>query len=274
MLQSRLPGKERDAETGLDYFGARYYGSAIGRFTSPDEPLADQYPGDPQSWNLYGYVRNNPLHNIDLNGNACTHSTSPNGESIVDDVDGNGCAELNGPTNVTLSRDELNLLMLQTVGENLSSPQSWTSVARNGIEGAALFDAGLEIPGLLKSLSKGLSALLDGGISAALRDTDRLVNAAIAADPADKGGLLTKAGRALQKHGRRAGSTFPNAAGNPTALNQTAKDLVHAVLSDPARTAEFSQTGRFGKTLDIYGSNGQGLRYSADGKTFSGFIER
>jgi len=29
-------GKERDQETGLDYFGARYYGSALGRFTSPD----------------------------------------------------------------------------------------------------------------------------------------------------------------------------------------------------------------------------------------------
>ena len=29
-------GKERDAESGLDYFGARYYGSALLRFTSPD----------------------------------------------------------------------------------------------------------------------------------------------------------------------------------------------------------------------------------------------
>ena len=34
--QSRSPGKERDAETGLDYFGARYYGSTMGRFTSAD----------------------------------------------------------------------------------------------------------------------------------------------------------------------------------------------------------------------------------------------
>jgi RHS repeat-associated protein len=54
-------GKERDTETGLDYFGARYFSGAQGRFTSPDEPFADQYESDPQSWNLYTYGRNNPL---------------------------------------------------------------------------------------------------------------------------------------------------------------------------------------------------------------------
>src|SRR5580658_9813473 len=50
-------GKERDAESGNDYFGARYYGSSMGRFLSPDEPFADFDPDNPQSWNLYGYVR-------------------------------------------------------------------------------------------------------------------------------------------------------------------------------------------------------------------------
>jgi RHS repeat-associated protein len=50
---SRSTGKERDAESGLDYFGARYYGSALGRFSSPDEVFADQDEHDPQSWNLY-----------------------------------------------------------------------------------------------------------------------------------------------------------------------------------------------------------------------------
>ena len=49
----RFTGKERDAETGLDYFGARYMSSAQGRFTSPDKPFADQTALDPQSWNLY-----------------------------------------------------------------------------------------------------------------------------------------------------------------------------------------------------------------------------
>ena len=69
--RSRSTGKERDAETGLDYFGARYFSGAQGRFTSPDIPLIDQRPEDPQSWNLYPYGRNNPLRYTDPTG-RCT----------------------------------------------------------------------------------------------------------------------------------------------------------------------------------------------------------
>jgi RHS repeat-associated protein len=65
-----LTRKERDIETGLDYLISRYYSSVQGRFTSADEPLADQSPIDPQSWNLYAYVRNNPLIATDPDGRA------------------------------------------------------------------------------------------------------------------------------------------------------------------------------------------------------------
>jgi RHS repeat-associated protein len=70
MIQSAtgFTGKERDAETGLDYFGARYFSGAQGRFTTPDLPLVDHDPADPQSWNLYSYVRNNPLIFTDPTG--------------------------------------------------------------------------------------------------------------------------------------------------------------------------------------------------------------
>lgn len=61
-------GQRRDTETGLDYFGARYYASRLGRFMIPDALFADQHPADPQSWNLYSYVANNPLRFIDTNG--------------------------------------------------------------------------------------------------------------------------------------------------------------------------------------------------------------
>jgi len=67
-VRSRCTGKERDAETGLDYFGARYMSSAQG----PDQPFADQHVEDPQSWNMYGYVRNNPLRHTDPDGRACS----------------------------------------------------------------------------------------------------------------------------------------------------------------------------------------------------------
>ena len=62
-------GKERDYETGLDYFGARYYRAEIGRFTSVDPVMTvQQNLVDPQRWNRYAYVRNNPLRFTDPDG--------------------------------------------------------------------------------------------------------------------------------------------------------------------------------------------------------------
>src|SRR5581483_7240563 len=65
------PGKERDTESGNDYFGARYYASTMGRFLSPDEAnlSAIMHMDDPQSWNGYAYGRNNPLKYTDPDGN-------------------------------------------------------------------------------------------------------------------------------------------------------------------------------------------------------------
>jgi RHS repeat-associated protein len=65
-MDIKFTGKERDAETGLDYFGARYYSGAQGRFTSPD-PLGGHL-ADPQTLNRYAYVRNNPLRFNDPTG--------------------------------------------------------------------------------------------------------------------------------------------------------------------------------------------------------------
>jgi RHS repeat-associated protein len=65
----RFTGKERDAETGLDYFSARYYAQARGRFLSVDPVLdVDEALTDPQRWNRYAYVRNSPLAYIDPDG--------------------------------------------------------------------------------------------------------------------------------------------------------------------------------------------------------------
>ena len=61
-------GKERDTESGNDYFGARYYASSMGRFLSPDPLLNSGRPDDPQTWNRYAYVRNNPLGRTDPSG--------------------------------------------------------------------------------------------------------------------------------------------------------------------------------------------------------------
>ena len=64
----KFTGKERDNESGLDDFGARHYANAMGRFMTPDKPFADQHLVDPQSLNLYAYVRDSPLSLVDDTG--------------------------------------------------------------------------------------------------------------------------------------------------------------------------------------------------------------
>ncbi len=81
----KFTGKERDTETGLDYFGARYFGSSMGRFLSPDwsddpEPVPYADLSNPQTLNLYQYVGNNPLSFTDPLGHAvCMFSAATSG---------------------------------------------------------------------------------------------------------------------------------------------------------------------------------------------------
>ena len=62
---------------------ARYLSSAQGRFSSPDKPLVDQYAAFPQSWNLYSYVRNNPLKYTDPHGEDCVYTSNQTDSSIT-----------------------------------------------------------------------------------------------------------------------------------------------------------------------------------------------
>ncbi len=73
---SRYTGKDRDPETNLDNFEARYYSSAMGRSMTPDwskNPQGIPYADfiDPHSLDLYTYVRNNPIGRADPEGHCC-----------------------------------------------------------------------------------------------------------------------------------------------------------------------------------------------------------
>lgn len=90
---SRCTGKERDAESGLDNFEARYFGSSMGRFMSPDPEQIDglDHMENPQSWNGYAYVHNNPLNATDPDGLDCVYlNNSGSGVESVDQSSSRG----------------------------------------------------------------------------------------------------------------------------------------------------------------------------------------
>jgi RHS repeat-associated protein len=102
--EHRFTGKERDTESGNDYFGARYYSSSIGRWLSPDwSPQAEAVPyaslGNPQSLNLYGYAGNNPLRNIDLDGHIY-NGQCDSGENTSCMGNDKGATEVETPSGV------------------------------------------------------------------------------------------------------------------------------------------------------------------------------
>ncbi len=74
-VDRQFTGHERDYHGGLyaenvdylDYMHARYYNPNLGRFLSVD-PGKDWDMSQPQSWNMYSYVRNNPINKIDPTG--------------------------------------------------------------------------------------------------------------------------------------------------------------------------------------------------------------
>src|SRR5271167_1054734 len=88
----KFNGKERDAESNLDDFGARYYSSQFGRWTSADwsggpstVPYAELV--NPQSLNLYAYARNNPVTSADLDGHVVAQDTA---NKMANDLGGQG----------------------------------------------------------------------------------------------------------------------------------------------------------------------------------------
>jgi RHS repeat-associated protein len=99
-VEQKFTGQIRDNETGMDYFNARYLTGALGRFNSSDPLNLGADATDPQTWNGYAYVRNNPLALVDPMG-LCTFDAEGN---AVEDENG-ACYEggFGGSVTVTAS---------------------------------------------------------------------------------------------------------------------------------------------------------------------------
>jgi RHS repeat-associated protein len=110
-LRQKFTGKERDIETGLDYFGARYFASTQGRFTSPDPLLSSGRPEMPESWNRYAYTLNNPLKFIDPDG-LYEWGASLGGD-LADDKVSDVIRKRRELFRATLAKDRANLAALE-----------------------------------------------------------------------------------------------------------------------------------------------------------------
>jgi RHS repeat-associated protein len=67
-VEPKFTGQMRDTGTVEDFFNARYFYGQLMRFMSPDPINAGADPTDPQTWNAYSYVRNNPMNATDPSG--------------------------------------------------------------------------------------------------------------------------------------------------------------------------------------------------------------
>ncbi len=106
--QPKFTGKVRDAESNLDYFGARYYASSLGRFMTVDPSRESVDEDNPQSWNRYSYAFNNPLKFVDPDGEAgmlaalaalaARIAATPTGQRVINLVQTQGAGLFNAAT--------------------------------------------------------------------------------------------------------------------------------------------------------------------------------
>ncbi len=107
-----------------------------------------------------------------------------------------------------------------------------------------------------------------GSLFAGRFSADDLMNAG---GRLDRGGH-TAAGRSLQKHGDRVGSAYPKIAGTPSNRNSIGKQILREIITDPGIRAVESTHRHFGDILEVFASDGRGVRFLRDG-TFIGFLE-
>jgi RHS repeat-associated protein len=155
--ENLFTGKERDTESGLDYFGARYLSSSMGRFMSPDDGSGWD-PSNPQSWNLYSYVLNNPLIFTDPTGRECVWDDG-SFDSAGDKQTGSqgGCSSQGGTYVDPQAFSTLNAgdwsnqanTGIAAVASTLSSSSSAITVYANGSQ--SITTQGMNLDGLVQT---------------------------------------------------------------------------------------------------------------------------
>jgi RHS repeat-associated protein len=286
-------GKERDAETGLDYFGARYYLPAIGRWGSVD-PLAQAY----SEWSTYNFVANNPARFIDPSG-ACPEDGS---EGDAGDGDGYCLGEIVIEANrvtgvitpfglVSSGDDETsaatsfffrsspagydglykfllgsNELACSAVGNPQLSMAARSTAMKACVHSGqySLLEWAMDHPSML-AITLPLGGFGRGSFSAF-----RMYRNALSIYKATG---LTNVGRALTKHPEVVGlaaGTLRQSFKLDTQINLAAQGALRTIMRTGVQTVE--TLPRFGAVYQFKVPGGFGVRFYADSGKFIGFI--
>jgi RHS repeat-associated protein len=174
-IRSRCSGKERDSEDNLDNFGARYYGSSLGRFTSVDPVIITPMRElDPQQLNRFAYVRNNPLQLVDPTGEILQLSGDlvADKATICDIVGSDNCNRITiDEKNNTVSFDTRGLDLTKNEGATLINQL----VTSSDTFGFSLSDTANTAGGEVKMTKEAISNLddrADDRFGAGKRQTD------------------------------------------------------------------------------------------------------
>jgi RHS repeat-associated protein len=236
----KFTGKERDGETGLDYFGARNYSNGLGRFITPDwaaKATAVPYAefADPQSLNLYSYVRNIPTVKVDPDGhdtNGLDHEVK-GFDQRMDQVDAFVVRALNHPAVQAI-------LMVATFGEFGGAEEGAAAGVAKGLEEGAAGGATKGAEGAASGAAKGS----EGAASGAAKGSEN------AAGSAAKGS--EEGGSAANDLGRSSTTKQSGAQGQNTTTT----------VKDPAGSTTYKTTpGKTGGQSTIV------VRKDANGKT-------
>jgi len=170
-LTYQFTGKERDAESGLDDFGARYNSSAMGRFMSPDPDNAGAIDEDPQTWNAYSYARNNPLRYTDPDGLRVRICDTTNHCTEISDADFK--KYFSDAQNVKLDKDKIYI-----DGKLAGTNQRVSFDGPQGIESANT--ANFFIGGFFKATIEGGISLAEGLFGSGARTAGQVATGAAA----------------------------------------------------------------------------------------------
>ena len=253
-------GKERDAESGLDNFGFRFYSSLVGRFVKPDDPFAGWDESAPQTFNLYGYVLDDPTNMTDYDGH------DPN-SPIPAATCGWLCGLLRwllgggGHEEVTVhipspDPDITPPGINQILNQRVPGSNNLTLFDLNR-EGNKTMAEGIKVNSEI-ILQFGMAFIFPEGeiedvvFSSARMDSPQITAGARA--------IAKKLGHALAEGVKSAFDGIP-------ADQENAAALIHDIMTNHVRI------DRLGKYTDVYNTAGQGIRIENGTNKFVGFLE-